>query len=91
MTLDNVVVDCQFISTPGQLGVGLSRATCMDGLQVVGFRDRHVIKHTNHVQHMYACTSLPFLPNLSCCQHPPVPGALPVKENATLKSGDDDT
>ena len=66
MTLANAVVDCQLMSTPGLLGVGLGHATCMDGLHVVGFRDRHVIKHTNHVQHMYACTSPPFLSDLSC-------------------------
>ena len=38
MSLENVTVNCQFISQPGQLGVAIGRAVSVNGLKVVNFK-----------------------------------------------------
>ena len=53
MSLDSVVVHCNNISFPGQLGVAIGRATSTDGLQVLNFKKIHCKEHTTKVYAFY--------------------------------------
>ena len=68
MTLDSVVVDCTSIRTPGQLGVAVGRATTLQGLQVVHYKDRCIMQHDPKVKTFYFSPPQPFLPDMSCCR-----------------------
>ena len=68
MTITSAVVECLGITTPGQLGVALGRATTISGLQVKFFRDRHIIIQPQHVTSYYDETILPFVEDMTCCR-----------------------
>ena len=70
MSLDNVIVDCRFISCPGQLGVALGRAKDVYGLQVNAFQEKHVISQPDAVGDFYAADPLALREDLSCCRTP---------------------
>lgn len=63
-----VVIDCRDIFRPGQLGVALSRATSPNGLQVVNFHRRYVMKPPALVTEFMKIGSSKIMPDLTCCQ-----------------------
>ena len=68
MSLPRVQVDCSGMTTPGQLGVAIGRATSKSGLRVLNFRRDLVSRHPTSVYDFSQTDSIPFNQNLSCCK-----------------------
>ena len=89
-TLHSVVVDCRYVTTPGQLGVAVGRATSMDGLQVIHFKDRNLMPHDRKVAEFDVAASLPFCADMSCCQRPFDDNVMPTIHATETVDEDDD-
>ena len=69
MSLDSVVVHCDNISFPGQLGVAVGRATSTEGLQVLNFRSHYIKQHPVKVDAFYENILIGDVhADLSCCR-----------------------
>ena len=69
MSLDSVVVHCDNISFPGQLGVAVGRATSTEGLQVLNFRSHYIKQHPVTVDAFYENILIGDVhADLSCCK-----------------------
>ena len=70
-TLEKVLVDCNGVFNPGQIGVAIRRTTSLVGLQVLNYsRSAAGKKHTEEVYKFYTQLSEIPLEDLSCYQHP---------------------
>ena len=68
MSLNQIVVNCQNCSVPGQIGVAVGKATSVDGLQIVNFKSSNVCEHEQSVYAYYkTCTVGNLNPDKSCC------------------------
>ena len=63
-----VEVDCRHIFQPGQLGVAIGRARCVEGLRIVIFSLEAVIPQPQCVTEFLSKEGRPFLEDCSCCQ-----------------------
>ncbi|KAJ8321535.1 hypothetical protein KUTeg_000911 [Tegillarca granosa] len=69
MTIENLVVHCQHINQPGQLGVAVGRAVSTDGLKIVNFNKNYCKMHPNYVSEFYKSFSVGEIKDdLSCCK-----------------------
>ena len=68
MTLSYVEVNCQGIFAPGQLSVAISRARCLQGLHVSGFKPSMSYNQLPCVDHFYEKTSELLRMDLTCCK-----------------------
>jgi hypothetical protein len=68
MNLDSVVVHCEHISLPGQLGVAVGRATNISGLQVIGLKKYHCKSQPTKVRKFYEdISNTVSREDLTCC------------------------
>ncbi|XP_052266085.1 uncharacterized protein LOC127868386 [Dreissena polymorpha] len=68
MTLENVEIDCRSIFQPGQLGVAISRVRSVEGLRVVNFHPRYLLKPTKEVTDIMNGAGFEPQEDLSCCR-----------------------
>ncbi|XP_052237195.1 uncharacterized protein LOC127848655 [Dreissena polymorpha] len=68
MTLENVEIDCCSIFQPGQLGVAISRVRSVEGLRVVNFHPRYLLKPTKEVTDIMNGAGFEPQEDLSCCR-----------------------
>lgn len=79
MSLPNLIVNCQHIIQPGQLGVAIGRAVSIKGLKVVNFKKHLCQKHPKCVSMFYESFTVGEVKSdLSCCRH---------KDNANKDTG----
>ena len=92
MTLEKVVVNCQNIMQPGQLGVAVGRATSVSGLKVVKFQKHFCKKHPASVLNFYKTVSVgDFKDDLTCCKLRVNVEITPESENESDDGGDSDS
>lgn len=88
-TMDAVVVHSGNEFMSGQLYVASSRVTTKEGLSIIGFNARKLMKQDSKVNEFYkALMNKPVLPNSICCSNHEC-SSTPFSENGELQIDDD--